>query len=39
MLFYHDHGMHSTTYNVKHGLAGLYIIYDNKIEYSLPKIN
>jgi hypothetical protein len=27
-LFYHDHGMRSTRFNVKHGLAGLYFLYD-----------
>lgn len=28
MLFYHDHAMKSTKYNVAHGLSGLFIIYD-----------
>lgn len=37
-LFYHDHSMRSTKYNVKHGLNGLYIIYDEEIEKLLPPI-
>jgi len=28
-LFYHDHAMKSTKYNVKNGLGGLYILYDS----------
>lgn len=28
MLFYHDHGMKATKFNVQNGLAGLYVIYD-----------
>jgi hypothetical protein len=28
--------MRSTKYNVKSGLAGLYIIYDDKIESQMP---
>jgi len=28
MLFYHDHSMKSTLYNVQYGLSGLYVIYD-----------
>jgi FtsP/CotA-like multicopper oxidase with cupredoxin domain len=28
-LWYHDHAMHNTNYNVRAGLAGNYIIYDN----------
>ena len=35
-LFYHDHPMRSTKYNVKNGLAGLYIIYDDKVESQMP---
>lgn len=35
-LFYHDHPMRSTKYNVKSGLAGLYIIYDDKVESQMP---
>lgn len=31
-LFYHDHGMRSTRYNVKHGLSGLYILYNSSLE-------
>lgn len=27
-LFYHDHAMKSTKYNVAHGLSGLYILYN-----------
>ena len=37
-LFYHDHPMRSTKYNVKSGLNGLYIIYDDQIESELPPI-
>jgi len=28
LLFYHDHAMKSTLYNVQNGLGGLYVIYD-----------
>lgn len=37
LLFYHDHAMKSTLYNVQNGLGGLYVIYDPVIEASLPK--
>jgi FtsP/CotA-like multicopper oxidase with cupredoxin domain len=30
MLFYHDHAMKSTLYNVQNGFSGIYIIYDDK---------
>lgn len=30
-LFYHDHAMRSTKYNVAHGLSGLYILYDSEV--------
>jgi spore coat protein A len=30
-LFYHDHAMKSTRYNVQNGLAGIYIIYDKYV--------
>lgn len=36
MLFYHDHAMKSTLYNVQNGFSGLYIIYDKKTEGVLP---
>lgn len=35
-LFYHDHAMRSTKYNVANGLSGLYILYDPTIEHVLP---
>jgi len=31
LMFYHDHAMKSTKYNVGNGLSGLYVIYDPKI--------
>lgn len=39
MLFYHDHAMRSTLYNVQNGFSGLYIIYDQKVEQNLPQGN
>lgn len=36
-LFYHDHGMKSTKFNVAHGLAGMYILYNKTAEASLPR--
>lgn len=32
MLFYHDHAMKVTKYNVLHGLMGIFIIYDINAE-------
>lgn len=37
LLFYHDHAMKSTLYNVQNGLGGLWVIHDPEIEASLPK--
>lgn len=37
-LFYHDHAMKSTKYNVAHGLSGLYILYNKTAEANLPQI-
>lgn len=36
-LFYHDHAMRSTKYNVMNGLNGLYILYDEQKEKDLPE--
>jgi hypothetical protein len=36
ILFYHDHAMKSTKYNVQMGLSGFYIIYNKTIEKDLP---
>jgi spore coat protein A len=36
-LFYHDHAMKSTKFNVAHGLSGLYILYNKTAEQLLPK--
>lgn len=36
-LFYHDHAMKSTKFNVAHGLAGMYILYNKTAEQYLPK--
>lgn len=36
-LFYHDHSMKSTLYNVLHGMSGMYVLYDKHIEKDLPK--
>ena len=38
-LFYHDHSMRSTKFNVKYGLAGLYLLYDPNMEAILPQGN
>lgn len=38
-LFYHDHAMRSTKYNVKYGLGGLYILYDENIDSLLPQLD
>lgn len=35
-LFYHDHAMRSTKYNVLNGLSGLYILYDPFLEKVFP---
>lgn len=35
-LWYHDHAMASTGFNVKHGLAGMYILRNSTYEGSLP---
>lgn len=35
-IWYHDHSMHATNYNVRAGLAGIYIIYDPAVEALLP---
>uniref|UniRef100_A0A1J3CGV6 Spore coat protein A n=1 Tax=Noccaea caerulescens TaxID=107243 RepID=A0A1J3CGV6_NOCCA len=32
ILWYHDHAMHLTSYNVQHGLAGFYILRDEAVE-------
>ena len=37
LLFYHDHAMKSTLYNVQYGLGGLWVIRDADIEADLPK--
>lgn len=39
LLFYHDHAMKSTLYNVQYGLGGLWVIYDPKVEANLPSGN
>ncbi len=31
-LWYHDHAMRLTQYNVQNGLAGLYILRDDDVE-------
>lgn len=36
LLFYHDHAMKSTLYNVQYGLGGLWVITDPKVEAKLP---
>ena len=36
-LWYHDHSMASTGFNVAKGLTGMYILRDNKTECDLPK--
>lgn len=36
LLFYHDHAMKSTLYNVQNGLGGLWVIQDPKVEANLP---
>ena len=36
MLWYHDHSMHLTTFNVGNGLSGFYILRDKEVE---SKIN
>jgi FtsP/CotA-like multicopper oxidase with cupredoxin domain len=36
-LFYHDHAMKSTKFNVAHGLSGLYILYNKTAEQYLPQ--
>lgn len=36
MLWYHDHAMHVTNFNVGNGLSGFYILRDKDIE---AKIN
>jgi len=38
-LFYHDHAMKSTKYNVANGLSGLYILYNKTAEAALPSGN
>jgi spore coat protein A len=35
-LWYHDHAMHATRHNVAVGLAGLWLIRNQSIEYVLP---
>lgn len=35
-LFYHDHAMKSTKFNVGYGLSGLYILYNQTAEANLP---
>jgi len=34
-LWYHDHAMRLTDYNVKFGLSGLYILRDSEIEQKI----
>lgn len=34
-LWYHDHAMHFTNYNVGQGLAGFYILRDEKVEQEI----
>jgi FtsP/CotA-like multicopper oxidase with cupredoxin domain len=36
LLFYHDHAMKSTLYNVQNGLGGLWVIHDPIVEAGLP---
>lgn len=36
LLFYHDHAMKSTLYNVQNGLGGLWVISDPNVEAGLP---
>lgn len=31
-LWYHDHAMHLTTYNVRSGLSGYYVLRDDRVE-------
>lgn len=31
-LWYHDHSMHLTSFNVQNGLSGYYILRDEKVE-------
>lgn len=35
-LFYHDHAMKSTKYNVIHGLFGMYVLYNQTAERHFP---
>lgn len=37
MLWYHDHSMGSTGFNVEKGLKGLYLLRDKKVESVLPQ--
>lgn len=34
-LWYHDHAMHLTSYNVQHGLSGYYILRDEVVEQQI----
>lgn len=38
-LWYHDHSMSSTGFNVLKGLSGMYLLRDKKVEKYLPKGN